>query len=311
MSLSTDHDEMAWRSVAPADSPALPPGVIWRSLCFAVLVCLMLTVFSGILGRLLRFSFAFQEGTYSHIILIPLISAFLFLRHRRTIFSHLETRWAAGLGLVFAGALFYSFAQRYSTMRSENDQLFMAMSSLLIIWVGAFLLCFGARALRAGLFPVLFLLLAVPIPDLLLERAIFWLQSGSAEGSDLVFQLLGVPFFRTGPVFSLPGISIEVAKECSGIHSALALLIATLLGGHFFLQSASRKGLLLLAALPLLVVKNVIRIVTFSLLGVYVDHSFLTGALHRKGGVLFFLVALAALAPVLLLLSKSERSRSS
>jgi exosortase len=117
---------------------------------------------------------------------------------------------------------------------------------------------------------------------------------------------VGVPIFRTGFVFALPGVIIEVARECSGIRSSLALLITSLLAGHLFLRSGWTKAVLILATLPLLVVKNGIRIVSLTLRFDLVDPSFLTGRLHRSGGMLFFLLVLIMLAPVLRLLQKSE-----
>jgi len=120
---------------------------------------------------------------------------------------------------------------------------------------------------------MLFLLLMVPIPDFLLSRAIFWLRSGSAEVSYALFQLLGVPVLRSGFIFSLPGVTIEIAQECSGIRSSLALVIMGLLAGHLFLRSPWTKAALALAVLPLAIVKNGIRIVTLSLLSIYVDPS--------------------------------------
>jgi len=252
--------------------------------------------------------FSFQQEQYSHIILVPLVSASLFFLERKRIFSHVEARWGAGLGLLFSGALIYWFGQRHSASASENDQLFIAIVPLVVIWVGGFTLCYGIQAFRAGLFPLLFLFLMVPIPDFFLDRAIYWLQTGSAEVSYAVFQLVGVPVFRSGFVFSLPGVTIEVAKECSGIRSSLALLITSLLAGHLFLRSTWKKAVFILATLPLLIVKNGIRIVTLSLLSIYVDPRFLTGSLHQDGGILFFLLALVILAPILRLLQNSERT---
>ncbi|MGB2635881.1 MAG: archaeosortase/exosortase family protein, partial [Candidatus Acidiferrum sp.] len=61
-----------------------------------------------------------------------------------------------------------------------------------------------------------------------------------------------------------------------------------------------------LLSIPLALLKNGVRIVTLTLLSIYVDPSFLTGRLHKQGGFIFFLLALAMLAPVLKLLEKSE-----
>ncbi len=275
-----------------------------RSACFAILLGSTLAAFWAPLSRLIRFSF--QQEHYSHIILIPLLSAAVFSLERKRIFSHVETRWGPGLGLLLAGTLFYWFGRRDSASPSENDQLSIAMLCIVVVWIGAFVLCYGLRTLRAGLFPALFLFLMVPIPDSLLNQAISSLQTGSAEVTDAAFQLLGVPVLRTGFIFLLPGVTIEVSKECSGIRSSLALLIMSLLAGHLFLRSVRTKAVLILATLPLIVLKNGVRIVTLSLLSIYVDPRFLTGSLHRDGGILFFLFALTLMAPVLLLLQKSE-----
>ena len=294
------------QAVASASSPGDPRERTARTAGFALLAALTLVAFWAPLSTLIRFSF--QHEHYSHIILVPLVSASLFLLERGRIFLHVEARWGAGLGLVFAGALLYWFGQRHLASSSENDQLAIAIFSVVVIWVGGFVLCYGLRAFRSGLFPLLFLFLMVPIPDFFLNRAIFWLQTGSAEVSYAVFQLVGVPVLRDGFFFSLPGLTIEVSQECSGIRSSLALMITSLLAGHLFLRSAWTKAVLTLATLPLLIVKNGIRIVTLSLLSVYVDPSFLTGRLHHQGGILFFLLALAVLALVLSLLKTSERT---
>jgi exosortase len=268
---------------------------------------LTLAAFWAPLSTLIRLSF--QREEYSHILLLPLVSASLFFLERRRIFSHVETRWAAGSGLLVAGVLFYWFGRNLAAAASQNDQLAIAIFSVVIIWVGCFVLCYGLRAFRAGLFPLLFLFWMVPIPDFLLDRIIVWLQVASAEVSYAVFLLVGVPIFRTGFVFELPGVSIEVARECSGIRSSLAMLITSLLAGHLFLRSGWTKAVLALATLPLLVVKNGIRIVSLTLLSIYVDPGFLTGRLHRSGGFLFFLIALMLLALALRLLQKSEKPR--
>jgi exosortase len=275
-----------------------------RTACFVLLVGLTLVAFWTPLSMLIRFSFRKEE--YSHILLLPLVSAALLVLERRRIFAHVETRWAAGSALLFAGVLIYWFGRRHAIAASQNDQLAIAIFSVATIWVGCFVLCYGLRAFRAGFFPVLFLFLMVPIPEFLLDRVIVWLQVASAEVSYAVFLLVGVPIFRTGFVFELPGVSIEVARECSGIRSSLAMVITSVLLGHLFLRSSWTKAGLALATLPLLVIKNGIRIVSLTLLSIYVDPGFLTGRLHRSGGVVFFVIALIILAPILRLLQKSE-----
>ena len=115
-----------------------------------------------------------------------------------------------------------------------------------------------------------------------------------------------MPFFRQGFGFELPGIGIEVAKECSSIHSFWALFITGLLVGHFLLRSLSAKVCLSLFTLPLAVFTNAVRIVTIWSLAVHVDIGFMYGDLHHKGGIVFSLISLSILLFSLSVLRKIE-----
>jgi len=136
------------------------------------------------------------------------------------------------------------------------------------------------------------------------------LQLGSAEFVAFLFQFTGMPILRDACVFHLPGISIEVAPQCSGIRSSLALVITCVLAGHMFLRTTWKKAVLVLAVIPITMLKNGIRIVTLSVLAVYVDRGFLESSLHRDGGIVFFILALCLMAPILFVLRKGERGRS-
>ena len=144
----------------------------------------------------------------------------------------------------------------------------------------------------------------VPIPDFLRTRLILGLQRGSADVCSWLFQLSGTPVFREDLTFTLPGVKIRVAEACSGIRSTIALSITALVAGHLFLRSARKDLVLMLTLLPVVVFKNAVRIVTLTLLAVYVDPAFLRGDLHRDGGFLFFLLGMALLIPVFLWLRR-------
>ncbi len=144
----------------------------------------------------------------------------------------------------------------------------------------------------------------------LLGWTIYFSQCGSTSVAYFLFRALGVPVLRQGFLLTVPGVTIEVAKECSGIRSSMALFITCVVAAHVFLRTPWKKLLFVLLAFPLALLKNGVRIVTLTLLSIYVDPSFLTGRLHQQGGFIFFLLALAILAPVLKLLEKSEHHPS-
>jgi exosortase len=254
------------------------------------------------------FSLSLHNANYSHIILIPFISAYLMLWRRKAIFADIHYSYAAGIILIIAGGILFLIEKTQGLRLEENDSLSLMIFAYVIFWMGGFVLFYGLKVFRAGIFPTLFLLLLIPIPDFILEKLIVLLQIGSTELTSIYFKLIGIPFLREGFVFHLPGISIEVAKACSGIRSSTALFIMGIILGYMFLQTGWRRTLLLLCVLPLAIIKNGIRILTLSLLAVYVDTSFITNSsLHHDGGIVFFLIALALLVPILWLLRKSEK----
>jgi exosortase len=180
-----------------------------------------------------------------------------------------------------------------------------ALSAVLFL-EGILGLLAGAGGLWAARFPLLFLFFMIPIPEGILRPIVRFLQLGSAEVSYWVIRSVGVPIFRDGFLFSLPGLTIEVAEQCSGIRSGISLFLVGILAGHIFLKSGWRKLALAAAVVPITIAKNGLRIVTLGLLGAYVDRGVLQGPLHKAGGIPFFGVALVMLAVALWALRRGE-----
>jgi exosortase len=248
---------------------------------------------------------------YSHILLIPLVSGYFIYSGRKTIFADLKYSYAIGIPLLIIGGLLYILGWYQGYQLSQNDYTSLMTFSVLIFWMGDFILFYGRQAFRSAIFPLLFLVFMIPIPSVLMDRIIYCLLVGSNEVTYMLFGLIGIPFLRDGFTFHLPGMSIEVAKECSGIRSSLGLFITSILAGHLFLKSGWKKFILALFVFPITVLKNGIRIVTLSLLAIFVDKKFLTDSfLHHSGGFIFFIPALILLGLILWLLRRSNKNAS-
>ena len=156
-----------------------------------------------------------------------------------------------------------------------------------------------------GTLPASISFLLVPIPEVAVDKIIFFLQAGSAAVAYALLRMLSIPVFKQEFILRMPNLDIEVAKECSGIRSSLALLVTALILGELVLRSAWRKALWVLSIVPILIFKNGVRIVTLCLLTIYVNPGFLHGWLHTSGGIVFYLLGLAMLFPVLNALRKS------
>jgi len=270
----------------------MPDKLSKRHFCYLAFWMASLLVFHTPLTSVLALSLGDQR--YRHILVIPLICAFLIHSERRRIFR--VCQWRPRLGAVLlAAAVPVVVLPRQMFFANADTALFSGVLATILVWTAGFVFCYGTQAFRSALFSFCFLLLTVPLPATWLDQIVIALQKGSAEASYILFKVLGVPVLRGGLHFSLPGVNIEIAKECSGINSSLALFIAGLLSAYLFLRSTWSKALLIAVVVPLLIVKNALRIVTISWLAVYVSRDYLHGDLHRHGGPFFAVVGLALL----------------
>jgi exosortase len=252
-----------------------------------------------------------RSDYYDHIQVIPFMSAALFFWGRDTIFADIRYLPRFGIPLIVCGVGFYAVGFAGLLPLNPNILISWITFSALLAFVGAFVFLFGAGSFRKARFPLLFLAFMIPIPHVILEHFIYSLQISSTEVTDLLFGLIGVPYYRDGFLFYLPGVAIEVAKECSGIRSSLALIVTGVLAGHLFLDRGWKQVLLILSIFPITVLKNGIRIVTLTLLATYVDIRFLTQSwLHHSGGFVFYIPALALLGLEIWALRKWSRRPS-
>ena len=249
---------------------------------------------------------ALTDSEFTHILLILPISTALILSQWNA--AKPTPSWNPWMGssLGATGVLIALSARWWLGPTRPDVRLSVEMMALLIFWIAAFALAFGTMAVRSMLFPLGFLSWMVPLPSFLLLRIVEILQRGSAVAAGLLFSAFGVPILRQGFVLSIPGLNLEVARECSSIRSSLILLITTMVLAHVLLRTVWRKTLVVAIAVPLSVAKNGLRIFTLGMLATRVDPSFLTGRLHHEGGGVFFSVALALIVLLVWLLHRAE-----
>ncbi len=287
------------------DSAPVPTALRNTNFYFAAYLCVVALIFARTLSSLIAFANHYEYG--SHIPLVPFVTAYLIFVRRKTIFSKVQHSFRPGGVILFLGIASFWMSHGHLVSLSENDALAWATASIILMCIAGFVICYGSGTSRRALFPLLFLFLMVPIPTFVVEKAIVLLREGSTSITMGIFQIFNVPALRNGFAISVPGVTIEIAQECSGIRSTLALLITCLLASYLFLRSNIRRIIFLFLVVPMAVVKNGIRIATLTLLSIYVDPGFLHGRLHHEGGIVFFLLALLLLAPVLWQLRVSEQ----
>lgn len=270
-------------------------------------IAAVVLVFRGPLVSLA--SHAALSDLHSYILLIPFVSVYLGYNRRRqlpkeTAGSPLIGGSLLGLGLI---TLVLSWTLPAARSLGLNDLIALqTVAFLACVFAGGFFFL-GRAGMRVLAFPAAFLAFMIPMPDQVVNALETGYKLASADAAAVLFGLSGVPVFREGQVFQLPGITLEVAQECSGIRSSWVLLIAATVGANLFLKTGWLRAAVMAFVIPLGIVRNGFRILVLGLLCVRLDPSWIDSPIHKQGGPLFFALSLIPLALLLWCLRAWER----
>jgi exosortase C (VPDSG-CTERM-specific) len=249
---------------------------------------------------------AARHDLHSHIPLIPAVAGYLLYAYRRPsppLFTSMVP--AAALGVVAIAAI-YAAAALHSDL-SVNDSLALTTFAYLCVVVAGGFLFLGSRWMVDAAFPIGFLLFMIPLPD----AAVHWLERGlvlaSADAAAWFLTITGTPLLRDGTILGLPGISLEVAQECSGIRSSWVLFVTSVLASRMFLNGTWRRLVLVACVIPLGIIRNGFRILVIGLLCIHVGPHMIDSSIHRSGGPIFFGLSLLPLFVLVGYLRRGER----
>jgi exosortase len=229
-----------------------------------------------------------NDPNFSHGFFVPLFSLFVLWQTRAKIAATpVKPSWTGAFILVF-GLLVL-------VIGVLGAELFLSRSSLLLVICGLVVLLWGWKMFRAVLFPWAFLILMIPVPAILFNQVTFPLQLLASKLASWSLPLLGVPVLRQGNVIELPAMALEVAEACSGIRSLLSLVTLAIMYGYLLTGSIRMRVALAMAAIPIAVAANSLRIVGTGLLVQYWDPEKAEGFFHAFSGWLIFVASLAML----------------
>lgn len=237
---------------------------------------------------------AFVEGwgtpEYSYGPLVPVLSAYMFLRQLRDMPADLGPVTDRGPGIaVLAFALLLGGVGR---MVQISD--FVAYA--IILWVaGTVLVCFGWRVGKQFWPPVLHLVFMLPLPGVLYYGLSTYLQGVSSQLGVFFLQVLQVPVLLDGNIIDLGVYKLQVAEACSGLRYLFPILSFSYFFSTLYRGPYWHKLALLLAAGPITVLMNSVRI---AVAGVVVNHygtAFVEGLSHFLEGWVIFVVCILLL----------------
>src|SRR5882724_4659221 len=256
---------------------------------FAVLACILVYLYGSIFARLA--SQWSHDANFSHGFFVPAFALYVLWDRRETL-GHVDRQPAwTGLWLLLSGLLCL-------IVGALGAELYLSRVSIVPVLGGLVALFLGWGFLRAAAFPWLFLLLMIPPPALVFNQITFPLQIFASEAAANLLPLLGVPVLREGNVIHLPAMALEVAEACSGIRSLMSLVTLAVMYGYVLESRRSLRVLLALAAVPIAVAANSLRIVGTGLLVQYWDPDKAEGFFHTFSGWIIFVVSILLLFAV-------------
>jgi exosortase len=174
------------------------------------------------------------------------------------------------------------------------------VSAMDLIHVSFILVCFGAARLLAGkrltraiLPPVLILVLATPLPAVLINQIIFPMQLIDARHSVWLLNAIGIPALAKGDMISMAEGSTRFAESCTALGFTLWLTIFALAYVYIFRITRWHAILLVLSAPFIAYAVNILRAFTLVL---NPEQDVLT--IHTLQGVVFFLIGFSLLYAV-------------
>jgi exosortase len=165
--------------------------------------------------------------------------------------------------------------------------------SFILTGFGAARYLSGKRLTRAILPPVLILVLATPLPAVLVNQIIFPMQLMDARHSVWLLNAIGIPSLAEGDMISTAKSSTRFAESCTALGFSIWLTVFALAYVYLFRITRWHAVLLVLSAPFIAYAVNLLRAFTLVL---NPDMEVLT--IHTLQGVVFFLIGFSLLYAV-------------
>jgi exosortase len=240
----------------------------------------------------------------SHGFAVPFLSAYL-LWTRRRLLAEVPVRgslWGLPLIVLAVGML---------VIGSLGAEPFIARVSLPVALFGTVLFLMGTSVTRHAWVAIAYLVFMIPLPYLTLKTLTYKSRIFDAGITATVLGWLGVPIFHDGVLLHLSNMTLEVADDCSSVPAIAALLAL----GAAFAQMQDRptwvRVTLTLAAAPLGLLSNIIRLILTALGAYYFGPIALNNVVHKFNGTTVFLATVVLLVVLDAMLARIWRRSSS
>lgn len=295
-------------------------AIIGRSLYKPFLISLALAfLYATVLSKLGRDWW--NDENYSHGLLIPFVIGYILWSQRERVATYVgrpSFGWGAATVLLGLLALWGGTA---------GAELFVQRTSLVLMLAGIVVYFWGFSLLRLVSVPLALLLLAIPIPAIVLNKIAFPLQLLASRCAVSAIAAFNIPVLRQGNVIELMPLGasqpkrLEVVEACSGIRSLMTLITLAVVFAYFTHPRADdggddggdddgsgsgggnrigarlksfalwRSALIVLAAIPIAILTNMLRVSGTGVLARFYGTKVADGFFHSFSGWVMYVVA--------------------
>ena len=224
-----------------------------------------------------------DEEEYSHGFIVPIIAGVLAWLNKDAVRR-------VPLRPAYTGLLVMALSLVVYAVGIVGVDLFLQRVSMVSMIAGTLLYVAGWRVLWCLAFPVGYLLLMIPLPQVVFNPVAFRLQLLAAQVATDTLQLLDVPVYREGNIIHLAEASLDVERACSGIRSLISLLAIGVPLAYVLEPKAWRRALIIVMVVPIAIAANVARVTGAGLLAHYVSIDTALGVFHTVGGFAVFML---------------------
>ncbi|MFN3167203.1 MAG: exosortase/archaeosortase family protein [Phycisphaeraceae bacterium] len=293
-------------NLAPAQGPPVlisKTGKLWTALIGVLFVAFHWHFFY----KMVRIGL--DDADWSHVLIIPLISAYYIHLHRQRLMATPRRVCVWGLPFIVAGIVGYVLG----IFPIQNG---MAMGySMIMTLFGLVLLLLGPAMMRILWFPIAFMVFAVKVSDAIWSVVASKMQFMAAHGAVALLELTSG---LTGMHASLRGSTIDldymhngenvveamnVAEACAGMRMLMAFLALGVALAFLFPRTWWQRLIMIALAAPIAIFVNALRVAVLGWLHL-IDPSLATGDFHLFVGMLMLIPAAGLLMLVGWMLDK-------
>lgn len=231
------------------------------------------------------------NDNYSHGYFIPVLSVYIIYSLKDEL-KQLPIRGSiAGLFLLIAGLIQLIIA-------NAGSEFFLQRASLIPVLAGIVLFCLGFTYFKKLLIPICYLIFMIPLPAIIWNKIAFPMQLFGSYLTEKIITLMQIPIFREGNILYLSNTTLEVVDACSGLRSLTTLFALSAVFAILSSHTTFQKWILFLAAAPIAIFANIVRLSATALLASKYGGDVAQGFLHDFSGLVVFAVGIILLVTV-------------